>query len=188
MRIIAGFARGRKLLAPKIRGLRPTADRVKESLFNMLGGITKNTNVLDLYAGTGSLGIEALSRGANSAIFVECNRTVLDYLKKNLELTGFSSKSKTLEGKAEKVLKQLIKEGCLFNLIFIDPPYKIDFSNLIEALKDSVLISSPQGLIVLEHSKKIDAASIESFLIDDITCVKTRKFGDTHVSIFKKYK
>ncbi len=180
MRVIAGITKGRKLFAPKVKDLRPTTDRVKETLFNILGDVVKDASVLDLYAGIGSLGIEALSRGAHFIIFIENNKVVFNYLKRNLELTGFSDKAKTLPINVEKILKQFIRDKRAFDLIFIDPPYKIDFDKLIEILKDCSLILNPEGLVVLEHSKEFYAHSVEGLI-----CVKNRKFGNTCVSIYK---
>ena len=126
MRVIAGSARGRKLNRPAGSRVRPTADRVKEALFSTLTsrfGSFDEVVVLDLFAGSGGLGIEALSRGAASAVFVDCHPDSIALTKSNLLLTGLADSATLIMMDASKALKRLSAERVLFDVIFIDPPY-----------------------------------------------------------------
>ncbi len=124
MRVIAGSARGTRL-APVPKGMRPTSDRVRESLFNALGQFFEGGSVLDLYAGTGALGIEALSRGSGLAIFVERDRRARAVILENLRRTGFAGRAEVIGGEVEAALGRLVGRGERFDLIFADPPYRI---------------------------------------------------------------
>jgi 16S rRNA (guanine966-N2)-methyltransferase len=123
LRVIAGSARGTNL-APVPKGVRPTADRVRESLFNSLGQFFDGGNVLDLYAGTGALGIEALSRGHDRAVFVERDTKVRDVIHENLRRTHLSDRAEVIGGEVEAVIGTLEGRGETFDLIFADPPYR----------------------------------------------------------------
>src|SRR5215212_10200499 len=124
VRIIAGTARGIRL-APVPGGVRPTSDRVRESVFNSLGQFFDGGRVLDLYAGTGALGIEALSRGCERAVFVERDRVARALILENLRRTGFAGRAEVLGGEVEAVVGWLVGRGDRFDLIFADPPYRI---------------------------------------------------------------
>ena len=123
MRILTGRAKGRKLIPAKTRGIRPTRDKVKESIFSMIKGHVEAAMVLDLFAGTGNLGLEALSQGAKKAIFVEKDRTCLRALMKNRDLCGFRDRAEIISLDAEVALKLLRRRAEKFDLVFIDPPY-----------------------------------------------------------------
>ena len=150
MRIIAGLARGLTLAVPRGDATRPTSDRVREAIFSSLGARVPGANVLDLFAGTGALGLEALSRGAQSAVFVENARTALDCLAKNL--TGFKPApvAKVVRG---EVLRELARLTEPFNLIFADPPYGTDFKPILETVRQRNLLAA-DGLFVLESAKR----------------------------------
>ena len=120
MRVITGSARGRRLRELEGQETRPTTDRVKESMFNILQFDVEDSRVLDLFAGTGQLGIEALSRGAASAVFVEQRRDAVALIRENLKLTGLSERARVVNGEA---LAYLASAGEKFDLIFLDPPY-----------------------------------------------------------------
>ncbi len=164
MRIIAGTAKGRRLYCPRGIGIRPARDRVKESLFNILGGLVINRPVLDLFAGTGAVGIEALSRGAQSCLFVENNASAITYLRRNLRTAGLESHGKILKMDTFRVLPHLIKKGVYFELAFVDPPYKVvedtedkkRLLQLLENLADHNILRYP-GIVVLEYrAKKVE--------------------------------
>ena len=122
MRIIGGRLKGRRLTG--VRGqIRPTADRVREAIFNILGPEVPGSLVLDLFAGTGALGIEALSRGAQAAVFVENHSTSLQVLRRNVDQCALSEVSRVLPLATEKALPKLAAAGAQFSLIFLDPPY-----------------------------------------------------------------
>jgi 16S rRNA (guanine966-N2)-methyltransferase len=159
MRVIAGNARGRKLAAPKSMRVRPTADRVKESLFSMLLsrlGEFDGMRVLDIFAGTGNLGIEALSRGASYAVFIDSHKESAEVIRKNLEITQFTDCSKVVLQDAAGALKWLPRGEAPFHLVFLDPPYHEGLTTLVlEILSDSPLVDAGTT-IVAEFSSKED--------------------------------
>ena len=120
MRVITGQARGRKLISPEGYDVRPTTDKVKESIFNIIQFQLADAVVLDLFAGSGQLGIEALSRGAAKAVFVDSSRKSLEVVKKNIELCRFQSVSRTFLGDASAFLRATAEK---FDVVFLDPPY-----------------------------------------------------------------
>ena len=159
MRVIAGSARGRKLSAPKTMRVRPTADRVKEALFSMLLsrlGEFDGMRVLDICAGTGNLGIEALSRGAGYAVFIDSHPESAELIRKNLEITRLSDCAKVVLQEAAPALKWLSRGEPPFHLIFLDPPYHEGLTaRLLELLADSPLVDAGTT-IVAEFSSKED--------------------------------
>ncbi|HEX9024059.1 MAG TPA: 16S rRNA (guanine(966)-N(2))-methyltransferase RsmD, partial [Geobacteraceae bacterium] len=144
MRIIGGSARGRRLHAPPNLRVRPTADRVKESLFNILtvlAGDLAGLRVLDIFAGTGNLGMEALSRGAGHAVFIDNHRGSVALIAKNLAMLGFAERSRVLEREALTGLRMLEGGEAPFDLVFMDPPYGQGLAErALEYLGSSVLI------------------------------------------------
>jgi 16S rRNA (guanine966-N2)-methyltransferase len=183
MRVISGRLRGHTLSAPKGQGLRPTSDQVKETLFNMLGQQVVQAIVLDLFAGTGSLGIEALSRQAEQVVFVEKQPRHIRVLQRNLAACGVESASRVYRGDANKILQILQKEGWQFDLIFLDPPYRQ--TSLLEAmlsqLADRALIART-GLVVAEHAR-----AFSPLLPPGAGLVRTtqRRIGDTILSFYE---
>ena len=148
MRVITGTARGRKLGQLQGMDTRPTTDQVKESIFNIIQFDIEGRRVLDLFAGTGQLGIEALSRGAESAVFVERRKDALQAIRENLEACGFSDRARVVNGDAMSYLKS----GEKFDLIFLDPPYASGL--LQQALEDIARfdICRRHGIIVAESA------------------------------------
>ncbi len=177
MRVIGGKAKGRKLKVPKGSLVRPTSDRVKEAMFNVLAAKLLHSKVLDLFAGVGSLGIEALSRGAEKAVFVEKNPFVAKFLKFNLKEVGFEDKALVLVEDVEKALNRMLRKKENFSLIFLDPPYKISWERLERILDRTFLLLDEDGLVVLEHpaKKKIEKDNI----------FKQKVYGDTALSFFR---
>ena len=146
MRIITGSARGTRLKSPSGSVTRPTADRVKESLFNILGGCAR-ARVLDLFAGSGALGLEALSRGATKAVFVDKNTARL--IAQNAEHTKLDGRAEIYSADVLFAVKKLIGQGARFDLIFCDPPYG---KGLIENLSaDAAMLLAEDGIFVAEH-------------------------------------
>lgn len=173
MRVIAGTARGTKLKAPKGMQVRPTADRVKEALFSILGPRIPGAFFIDLYAGSGAIGIEALSRGADFCIFVENKRTNVALIKENITKTGFNSKARVICADAVKTITSLASENVKADLIFMDPPYNY---NDIVTIVDSALnqnIVSGSGLIIAEH------AFSNRQWAEIFTSTRQKKYGDT---------
>ena len=124
MRVISGRLKGRPLLAPKGHSIRPTSDQAKETLFNMLGPDVHQATMLDLFAGTGNVGIEALSRGAERVVFVEKAPKHIHTLKRNLSVCDLQSESIIYHGDANKIVTRLHKDHWCFDLAFLDPPYR----------------------------------------------------------------
>ncbi len=153
MRVIAGELRGRRLLKPRFRGIRPTADRVRETLFNILGDRIVDARALDGYAGTGAVGIEALSRGAADVAFVELDQRAVSLIKENLTRCGVEKRSLVLRGRFERVMasQKLVRE---FDFVFLDPPYDENVVNVSKALSLSARRLSPNGLMVIEQSRR----------------------------------
>lgn len=179
MRVIAGAARGRRL-GPVPPGVRPTSDRVRESLFNSLGQFFEGGEVLDLYAGTGSLGIEALSRGVGKAVFVEKDRRALSAIRDNLRQTGFEDRAEIVRGDVQQAVETLIEAGHLFRLILLDPPYKIAATEVGGVFSRLPILLAPGGQIVVESGEAPDEA-----LTGGMKGV-TRRYGETYISIFER--
>lgn len=182
MRVIAGVAKGTKLKAPRGLRVRPTTDRAKEALFSVLAKELNGAVILDLYAGTGSLGIEALSRGAKEAVFVDRDKAAVETVKRNLEETSLVASACLLRNSAIKAIYKLARENYQFNLIFLDPPFKINMIELKEVLEALVQakVLSHQGLVVLEHSSKVKPPEAEGLEVES-----SRVYGDISFSFYK---
>ena len=149
LRIISGEARGRRVETPEGRDTRPTLDRVRENLFNMLQGRCMEARVLDLFAGSGALSLEALSRGAAFAVLADRDREAVRIEKRNLETLGFSERSRVMQSPWEATLRTLREEGETFDLVFLDPPYAMkDLREMTESLRP---LLRAEGWIVIEH-------------------------------------
>ncbi|GAB7388095.1 16S rRNA (guanine(966)-N(2))-methyltransferase RsmD [Bacillaceae bacterium] len=181
VRVIAGAKKGRRLYAVPGRGTRPTTDRVKEAIFSMIGPFFSGGTGLDLYAGTGSLGIEALSRGLDRVIFVDENRQAVDTIKRNLAALDFTGKAEVYRNDARRALKALGRRGMRFELVFLDPPYaERRLEGDITMLEEQGLLA-PGGLIVAEH----DERDVLPEAIGRLQKVKANQYGITSISIFK---
>ena len=176
MRIISGSLRGRKLRAVPDQGVRPTSDRVREALFSRLGPL-QGEQVLDLYAGTGALGLEALSRGAASVVFVEWAAAPFAVLQGNVSDLGVEESTEIYRAKAEVVLRRLSAAQRRFDLVFIDPPYASDEaeSALVALVEGSLL--SPQAQVVVESSKHHRLAPVPG-----LSMLDERSYGDTMIT------
>ncbi|HEX5851309.1 MAG TPA: pantetheine-phosphate adenylyltransferase [Rubrobacter sp.] len=177
MRIISGSARGTRL-ATVPRGVRPTADRVRESLFNALGQYFDGGSVLDLYAGTGALGIEALSRGFDRAVFVERDRKAREVILDNLRRTRLPDGAEVIGGGVDGVLVDLERRGEVFDLIFMDPPYRIaaEVGGNLHRLSS---LLAPGGRVVIESGE----APVE--VVGGRKGV-TRRYGGTFITILER--
>ncbi|MEG0293321.1 16S rRNA (guanine(966)-N(2))-methyltransferase RsmD [Enterococcus sp.] len=156
MRVISGNYRGRKLKSLAGDNTRPTSDKVKESIFNMIGPYFDGGKVLDLFAGSGGLAIEAISRGMDKAVCVDRNYQALKVIKENIQLTKEPEKFEVIKGEAKQVLNRLGVEGHRFDLVFLDPPYAQQ--SVVEDLEKllSADMIAPDGLIVCETDKKFE--------------------------------
>ena len=183
MRIIAGQHKGRRLKSLKGQHLRPTSDRVREALFSIISPRLSGSNFLDLYAGTGAVGIEALSRGAQKVIFVESHKDSLHILKENVQLCGVQDQSIIIEQTTGAWLKRWDEQNIhnTFNIIFADPPYD---DSLEDALFSHVSINrilDPEGLLVIEHSSKTIITPMTS---PHLIPQHSYRYGDTTLTIF----
>ncbi len=149
MRIIAGEFRGRRLKAPTWDGLRPTSDKLRETLFNILARRIAGAAVLDVFAGTGAVGLESLSRGATRAVFIEQDRRAAELISANAALCGVENRCVIIRDRAERALKRQ-RADQLFDVIVLDPPY--DFEPLGEVLDAAVGHLAPGGVLILEHA------------------------------------
>ncbi len=174
MRVISGKVRGLKLTTPECDTTRPTADRIKESIFNMLASDLGDSCFLDIFGGTGAIGIEALSRGAREAYFIENSSKSVKILKSNVKATRLTG-AVVLEMDFKLALHSLGKEQKKFDIIFMDPPYHKGFvSEVLELIKEHKLLN-PEGFIVIEQSEK-DPDDFQGFSI-----FKEKKYGVTKI-------
>jgi 16S rRNA (guanine966-N2)-methyltransferase len=175
MRVIAGIYKGRKLYTAKGDWLRPTSDRNREFLFAYLGNLIEEARVVDLFAGTGSLGIEALSRGASSATFVDAAFAAIQVLRKNLQFV--EQPTLVCRQDAQVFLHQSVPPA---EFIFADPPYEFtDFAALMELIRARRLLA-PNGWLVYESGTRSQPVSAPAF-----TIVKEKKLGDTLITIYR---
>jgi 16S rRNA (guanine966-N2)-methyltransferase len=182
LRVISGKLKGRKLFTLKGMGLRPTSDRVKESIFDILQKSLPGKVVLDLFAGTGAMGIEALSRGAKRAVFVEGSRRSLRVLYKNLDACRLQEQAEVLAREVQAGIKILSVRGEIFDLIFLDPPYGKGLAReALQALSGRSILTS-EALIVAEHSPAEDLDDIAS-----LERIDQRRYGSTLVSFFRDW-
>lgn len=175
MRVISGKYKGKNIQGFNVLGTRPTMDRVKESLFGMIQSYIKDSFCLDLFAGSGSLGIEALSNGACSCIFVEKNKDMVRVLNNNL--SGIND-SKVLNMDYMDALKNFINDGLKFDVIFLDPPYKLNLiNNILEFIYNNNLLNFG-GIVVCEFED-------EFVCCDFFSLIKEKKYGSKRVNIYK---
>jgi 16S rRNA (guanine(966)-N(2))-methyltransferase RsmD len=161
--------------------MRPTLDRIREALFNILAGDVAGSDVLDGYAGTGSVGIEALSRGARRATFVERDPVVLRCLHRNLDRCGFAAAAQVLSGDCRAVLPALERQGESFDLIFLDPPYADTGRDPILSWLGRSRLLRPDGLLVLEHATRDATRPAYGTLVRR----RDSRYGDTRLSFYR---
>ena len=173
MRIITGTARGCRLKTPKGEATRPTADRIKESLFNILGRRVEAAHVLDLFAGTGALGLEALSRGAASALFVD-ERTA-SLIEENATKTRLLERAEVVRADVLRILTRLGGAGRSFDLIFCDPPYRQGLWEKVLSSVDREGLLAPGGCMIVEHGAEEEALPA----LENLRCVREERYGKT---------
>lgn len=177
MRIITGSARGVRLSAPGGREVRPTPERVKEGIFSALQFDIEGRRVLDLFAGSGQLGLEALSRGAESAVFVDASDSSLEFVKKNIESTGLSAKARIVRSDYASFAAS---SRDVFDIVFLDPPYSAGL--LQPAVKAVLPLMSDHGMIVCEHPPEVKLdESAGGFKIS-----RTYRYGKVLVTVYRK--
>ena len=183
MRVISGSLKGRILKGYDIEGTRPTMDRVKESLFASIQDYIEDSIVLDLFAGSGNLGIEAISNGCKKCYFVDNNKKCINVIKENIFRFQIDDISVVLNMDYHDALRKFKEEKIVFDIIFIDPPYCYEIMNELLELIFNYGILSDNGIVVLEYQseEKLDFnLSVE--------LIKKKKYGDKWVSIYQKLK
>ncbi|BCS97860.1 methyltransferase small [Desulfoluna limicola] len=177
MRIIGGDRRKKKLIAVPGLATRPTSDRVKETLFNIIQTRVRGAFVLDLFSGTGALGLEALSRGADHCLFIDSQKQALDTCRKNIAACRYEDKGTVIQWDIAKNLNCLIRYTRPLDLVFIDPPYKKGLADLALGHLAQTEALSPDGLVIVEH-----AAGDPPVPGDGMTLTETRRYGTTALS------
>ena len=180
MRIIAGRFKSRTLQAPEGSDTRPTLSRTKESLFSILFDACLDARVLDLFAGSGALGFEALSRGARSAVFCDAASSAVRALKTNAAALGVEQETLIIKADWQRTLRQLHEQDRQFDLIFIDPPYKVPVMPIMKMLDDMQLLSK-SGIMVVEHAADVQVSSTSRYSVYDI-----RRYRDTSLTFLRR--
>ena len=176
MRIIAGTNKGRGLKAPKWDGLRPTSDKLRETLFNILAPYVVDARVLDVFAGTGAIALEALSRGASAATCLEQDRRAVRLIEENRALCGEENRCAIIRDAADRALARPIRGGP-FDIVVLDPPY--DYPALAAAVRDAATQRNPGAVLVLEHAARVTPPAPAG-----LTVTRTVKSGDSALSFY----
>jgi len=177
MRVSGGIGRGQRLKVPSGPRVRPTSDKVKQALFNILGDRVVDATFLDLYAGAGGIGIEALSRGVRSVVFVDASRESVSAVKRNLEQTGFIDRAQVVLSRAEAFLK---KPSGPFDIIFLDPPYAEEMQPLLELVAGSGVLRQ-DSVVIAEHFKKQPSPERAGSLV----LYREARYGDTVLAFYR---
>ncbi len=180
MRIISGSRKSLRLTTPKGKGIRPALDKVKEAIFNILWSV-EGLQVLDCFAGTGNLGLEALSRGAAHATFIDSGREAIELIKKNIAICKFEDQTTLIPYAAATAIAKLGKTNAQFDLIFVDPPYNKNLVNpSFQQIADAHLLA-PNGQIICEHFPKEVLTPPAGYELAD-----ERKYGQTLIGFVRK--
>ena len=182
MRIIAGEFKSRKIDFPKTKLTRPMTDRSKETLFNILGSLVNGKHVLDLFAGSGSLGLEALSRGCRDVTFVDQADWASKVIHKNLESLGLGARAQVVESEVIKAISRFEKRGDRYSLIFVDPPFN-------QGLVQKTLIKLDQSAIVSPFAQIVVGHAVQEPIVDQfqtLELARTKKLGQAYLSFFFK--
>jgi 16S rRNA (guanine(966)-N(2))-methyltransferase RsmD len=183
MRVISGSARGRKLKSPKTSETRPIMDRVKTALFDILAPEILGMRVLDLFAGVGSVGIEALSRGAAAATFVERSPEAFRLVRENLAITGLSDRAEVLRTDAFAYLQQAAASGRRFDLIYVAPPQYEGLARQALAQLDSAPLTDPDGLVIVQIHPQ-ERGELDNLPLTRLRRYDERKYGSTLLLFF----
>ncbi|RDV84485.1 16S rRNA (guanine(966)-N(2))-methyltransferase RsmD [Ammonifex thiophilus] len=180
MRVIGGEAKRCRLATLKGKDLRPTSERVKEALFNILANRVPGSRFLDLFAGTGGIGIEALSRGAESAVFVERDPRAVKLIRENLERTGLSNRAQVYGRDVLSLLPYLARKKERFDLVYIDPPYQRGYEKKVLRLLAELDLLEAEGLVVVESS----ARELPPDKVHRLVLKRRERYGDTALSFY----
>ena len=178
MRIIAGEFKGRRLKPPTWPGLRPTSDKLRETLFNILAPRMPAARVLDVFAGTGAVGLESLSRGADAAVFIEHDRRAAALIAANVAACGVENRCVIIRDRAEHALQHSIVQAP-FDVVVLDPPY--DFEPLAAVLEAAARHLAPDGLLILEHAfRRVPPPAAGA------RAIRTVRSGDSALTVFER--
>lgn len=179
VRVISGSARGLKLNTPGDDRVRPTTDRVKESMFNIVQDWVYDSQVLDLFAGSGALGIEALSRGASQAVFCDNSLDSIKIIKSNIEKARVVDRSKIVSGDYKRCLRDMEAKNQSFDMIFVDPPYYEGlFEEVLDTIRSSKILKK-DGIVIVEHDAKRPIGQVEGLEV-----YKEKKYGITMLTFY----
>lgn len=181
LRVISGSARGRTLKAVPGMGTRPTTDKVKEAVFSMIGPYFDGGTVLDLFAGTGGLGIEALSRGMDKAVFIDIDKKSIETIRHNLAQTGFTDKAEVYRNEAHRAILALAKRNVQIDLVFLDPPYRL-------LIIDELLLQMQQSGLCKANTVAViefDASASYGDIIGDFHAERSAEYGDTAIKVYR---
>jgi len=178
MRVVAGSAKGRKLKSPSTPGTRPVMDRVKTALFDILAPRVRDTHFLDLFAGTGSIGIEALSRGAAEATFIELDPEALRCVRENIAITGFTNKSVVLRSDAFAYLERAHSSGKRFDIVYLAPPQYHGLAARALAQTDAAPVTDPGGLVIAQVHPR-ERSDLDTIALSRLHRVDERRYGST---------
>lgn len=183
MRIVSGIYKGRRLTSPKGRGVRPTLEVVREAIFDSLGPAVQGARVLDLFAGSGALGLEALSRGADSVTWCDSGPRSVAAIRENIKRMGVPKQQcRVLAMTALRAIRFLEKREERFDLVFVDPPYESYlYEETLLALSLAGL-TQPGGDVVVEHAKRIEVSNV----FGDLILERGRRYGETCVAWFER--
>ncbi len=185
MRIVGGEAKGRRLKHPKTMGTRPVIDRVKTALFDILGEDVERARFLDLFAGTGSVGLEALSRGAEHATFVEISHQVAAVLRENLRSTELSERADVIRGDAFRFLGQPTTLERQYDIIYIAPPQYQHLAARALAILDAASLLAPGGLAIVQIFPK-ERGDLDQLVLERLRLVDERRYGSTLLLFYKE--
>ncbi|WP_243290249.1 16S rRNA (guanine(966)-N(2))-methyltransferase RsmD [Bacillus sp. FJAT-47783] len=184
MRVVSGSCKGKQLKAVPGMNTRPTTDKVKEAVFNMVGPYFEGGMALDLFAGSGGIGIEALSRGMERCVFIDRDRKAIQTIHMNLKSCRLEDRAEVFKAEAERALKALVKRSLTFDLIMLDPPYKKQkLESLITFIDENKLLNE-HGVIICEHSDDVELPEE----IGSCEVVKKETYGHTVITIYKLMK
>ncbi|AEI44394.1 16S rRNA (guanine(966)-N(2))-methyltransferase RsmD [Paenibacillus mucilaginosus] len=181
MRVISGSAKGRPLKSVPGMGTRPTTDKVKEAVFSMIGPYFDGGRVLDLFAGTGGLSIEALSRGMEAAVLTDTDKKAVETIHQNLKAAGFTDRAEVYRNDALRALRALSRREAQFDLVFLDPPYRLKLiPDLLAELQEGGLLAEG-AKVVIEH----DAEDVFEGDTGALEWLRRAEYGDTAITIFR---
>ncbi len=184
MRVVAGTAKGRKLRSPATPGTRPVMDRVKTALFDRLATQVVDARFLDLFGGTGSIGIEALSRGASAATFVELDPAAVKCIRDNLEITGLAGQSEVLRADAFAFLRRGYEGGKRYDIVYIAPPQYHGLAVQALSSLDAAPLTEPGGLVIVQIHPR-ERGDLDTLAMKNLHLVNERRYGSTLLLFFE---